>query len=216
MFVLFSLLYSSACILLCFLFCVFVSFVFNCLISFWCNFVWLFSCVLYSFIFLWFLVCVCVLFVFVCLVLFLPFVWGFVCLFYCCCCCLFLSLLFVLGFVSLFVFFPHIFFSIFSLLYCHDVWLEGSWFPCRGSGLILCGGSTESRTLDWQGIPGPGNINQQELSRNSPSRIQDLYPPIHLQASVLDALHQITGKRGTQIHPSWTYLKRQKPVHRKL
>ena len=48
----------------------------------------------------------------------------------------------------------------------------------------------------------PGNTNQQQLSRKSPSQLQDLYPPNCLQAPVLDASCQTTSKTGTQTHPS--------------
>ena len=82
------------------------------------------------------------------------------------------------------------------------VWLAGSLFPGQRSGLSLCGGSIELRTLECQRIPGPGNINQWELSQRSPSQLQDLAPPNSLQAPVLKAPHQTTSKTGTQTQPS--------------
>ena len=51
-------------------------------------------------------------------------------------------------------------------------------------------------------FPASGNINWQEFSQRSPSRIQDLASPNCPQAPMLDTSCQTTSKTRTQAHPS--------------
>ena len=48
----------------------------------------------------------------------------------------------------------------------------------------------------------PGNINPSKVSWRSSSRHQDPALPNSLQTTLLEASGQITGKTGTQSHPS--------------
>ena len=150
--VLFLLLFIFLCfIFLCFfpalcflLFFVFANFIW---LDCWVTSLWLFSCSQISLL--------CSLHVRVCTgysVLVLLFVLGFVSSFlfcYCCCYYLFISSPFVLSFLW-FHHPPYFFF-----FFCHTVWLARSWLRSQGLSLSLWGESAKPRMLHQQRMPSP-------------------------------------------------------------
>ena len=121
--------------------------------------------------------------------------------------CLFVSLLFVLGFVCLFFhLFPssHPFFIHFFIFpfFAEPCGLQGLGDQARGQ--TQASGVRVPSLGRWNAreLPAPGNINHQGLSQRSPSQLQDLAPPNSLQARVLNAQPQTTSKTGTQSHPT--------------
>ena len=120
---------------------------------------------------------------------------------------LFLSLLFILGFVCLFVFIcflPALFLSFSFLFFPYFVELCGlqglgsqAWDRAWASGV----GVLSPEHWNTREFPAPGNINQQELSWRSPSQLQDTAPPNCLQAPGLNTPLRTTSKTGTQTYP---------------
>ena len=117
----------------------------------------------------------------------------------CCCCCLLLFLLFVLGFVCLFLYFSFLFF-LFSLAALRSLWALGS--PASGRAWASGMGAPSPGRWTTREFPGPENINWCVHSQRYPNQHKDPAPHRCLWAPVLDTSWQTTSKPGTQCHPS--------------
>ena len=105
----------------------------------------------------------------------------------------FILLYFILSsFFLSFYFFSHLFWA---------MWMKGSWFSSKASGLCLWGGRANFRTLVHKRPPSSTLYQMVKISQRSPSQHQDPASFNDQQAKVLDTLCQTTSKRGTQPHP---------------